>query len=262
VEEGKRKAAREVSEPGKAITEGVAEAANAMVDQPMLSGLARMRVDNIADWLKSTITGIPASFVPTASYQLAKLSDNIVRNTQDPNFFRQAYNMVAAKTPGLSKTLPEALNTFGQPMKSYQRDTNNPFNVFLNPAFVTKYKPDPVSKMVLDIYQQTGETGHFPRVAPKTVTIEGKTFRLKPDQYYDYQQYIGNKTGVLYTILANDPNFMRMPDELKAKKLSQYLSDINTSAKIEIFGIYPKKNVQGQPRPYTPKGARNILNLE
>jgi hypothetical protein len=262
VEEGKRRAAKEVPEPGRAITEGIAEAANSMVDQPMLAGLARMRGANIADWLKSTLTGIPASFVPTASYQLAKLADNIVRNTEDPNFFRQAYNMVAAKVPGLSKTLPGALNTFGQPMKSYQGDSNNPFNVFLNPAFVTKYKPDPVSKMVLDIYQQTGETGHFPRVAPKSLTIDGKTIRLKPEQYRDYQQYIGNKTGVLYTILANDPYFMRLPDEIKANKLAGYLNDINTAAKIELFGLYPKKTVRGQRQPYVPRGAKNILDTQ
>jgi len=262
MEEAKRRSQKEIPEPGKAITEGIAEAANSMVDQPMLAGLARMRGSDIASWLKETITGIPASFIPTASYQIAKLTDNIVRNTQDPNFFRQAYNTVAARVPGLSKTLPEMLNTFGQPMKSYQGDSNNPFNVFLNPAFVTKYKPDQVSEMVLNIYKQTGEVGHFPRVAPKSVTIEGRTIHLKPDQYHDYQQYIGNKTGVLYTILANDPNFMRMPDELKAQKLANYLGDINTSAKIELFGIYPKKTVQGQRRPYVPKGARNISNLQ
>jgi hypothetical protein len=262
MEEAKRRSQKETPQPGQAIAEGMAEAANSMIDQPMLSGISRIRKSqDIATWLKSMITDIPASFAPTLSGQLAKLTDNIVRNTEDPNYFRQAYNKIVAKTPGLSKTLTPTLNVWGQPMKSYQGDTNNPFNVFLNPAFVNKYKPTPVAKMVLDIWEKTGEAGVFPRVAPKTLVVEGRTVHLTPEMQKDYQEYIGNKTGVLFNILVNDPKFMAMPNELKAQKLQNYLTDINTSAKIEIFGIYPKKTIRGQQVPYVPRRAINILSL-
>ena len=263
MEEAKRRSMKETPQPGQAVAEGMAEAANAMVDQPMLTGISQMRKSqDIYNWLVTMVTDIPASFTPTLFGQFSKLTDNIVRNTDDPNYFKQAYNKVAAKIPGLSKTLTPQLNVWGQPMKSYQSDTNNPFNVFLNPAFINKYKPTPEAKMALDIWQVTGESGVFPRVAPRTVTVEGRTTKLNPEMQRDYQEYIGNKTGVLFNILVNDPKFMAMPDELKAQKLQNYLTDINTSAKIELFGLYPKKTVRGQRVPYVPKRTQNILNLQ
>jgi hypothetical protein len=154
------------------------------------------------------------------------------------------YNKAIMRIPVAAGTLPEKVTTLGKPKEMYQLGTNNPFNVFLNPAFVTKYKPDDVSRMVLEIWETTGETIHFPRVAQGKVKLGSNTkesIELTTGEYTEYQKYIGNKTDVLFTMLADNPKFMALPDEVKAKKLQGYLTDINTAAKIEVLGYRPKR---------------------
>jgi hypothetical protein len=187
--------------------------------------------------------GILASFIPTLLNQIRQLTDNTARNTNDPRYFQETYNRMIMRIPVLSKTLPERVDTLGKAKEMYQMDSNNPFNVFLNPAFVNKYKPDPVSKMVLDIWEHTGETIQFPRIAQTKVKIGTATeepVELSARQYVEFQKYIGNKTDVLFTILSNNKKFLAKSDDEKAKLLQGYLTDINTAAKAEILGYRPK----------------------
>lgn len=221
--------------------DNVIDASNTLVEQPLLQGIKKaFSSQSIITGFTDMMKGIPASFVPTILNQVKQLTDNVSRNTRDVNYFKEAYNRVAAKVPFLAKTLPANVNTFGETKETYQGDSNNPFNVFLNPAFVGKYDPSPEAMMVLKIWKATGETGQFPRIAPKSVTIDGHKRELTPEEQNMYQSYIGNKTGVLYRALADDPQFMSQPDEQKAKILQGFLTDINAAAKIELFGAMPR----------------------
>lgn len=227
------------------LIQSVTSASETLAEQPLVQGLKVLTSrQNIVEGLSEAAKGIPASFVPTVLNQIRQLTNNISRNTSDPNYFKEAYNKAAQRVPGLANTLPDRINTLGQPKEMYQAGTNNPFNVFLNPAFVTKYTPDPVSKMVLDIYEESGEKIQFPRVASTKIKLGKQTpepIELNPDQYHDFQQYIGQKTNVLFGILAGNEKFLNLPAEERAKKLARYLSDINTAAKIEVLGYRPKR---------------------
>lgn len=222
----------------------ILEASQTLQEQPLVQGLKVLTSkQNLAEGVSETMQGIPASFVPTLLNQIRQLTDNTARNTKEPNYFKEMYNKAIMRVPGAAGTLPEKLTTLGKPKEMYQLDSNNPFNVFINPAFVTKYKPDEVSKMVLDIWETTGETIHFPRVAQGKVKLGGVTkepIELTTDQYTEYQKYIGNRTDILFTMLAENPKWKLIPDDMKAKKLQGYLTDINTAAKIEILGYRPK----------------------
>jgi len=224
-------------------------ASETLQEQPLVQGLRVLTSkENLAEGLADVVQGIPASFVPTVLNQVRQLSDNTARNTKDPNYFKEAYNKAIMRVPGLSSTLPAKVDTLGNNKEMYQLGSNNPFNVFLNPAFVNKYKPDPVSKMVLDIWESTGETIHFPRVAQAKIKLGSQTkepIELSPGQYTEFQKYIGNKTDILFTILADNPKFMAKSDDEKAKVLQGYLTDINTAAKAEILGYRPAKVSQG-----------------
>ncbi len=219
------------------------QASEALQEQPLVQGLKTLtRKENIGEGISEVIKGVPASFVPTLLNQVRQLVDNTARNTKDPNYFKEVYNKTIMRIPGLSSTLPARLTPLGQEKEMYQFGSNNPFNVFLNPAFVTKYKPDPVSKMVLEIWETSGETIQFPRVAQAKIKLTGspEPIELTPEQYTEYQKYIGNKTDVLFTILSEKKSFMAKSDEEKARRLQRYLTDINTAAKIEVLGYKPK----------------------
>ncbi len=219
------------------------QASETLQEQPLVQGLKTlMSRQNIGEGISEAVKGIPASFVPTLLNQVRQLVDNTARNTKDPNYFKEVYNKAIQRVPGLSSTLPARQTPLGKEKEMYQLGSNNPFNVFLNPAFVTRYKPDPVSKMVLDIWETTGSTIQFPRVAQASIKLTGspEPIELTPEQYTEYQKYIGNKTDVLFTILGEDESFMARPDEEKARRLQRYLTDINTAAKIEVLGYRPK----------------------
>jgi hypothetical protein len=227
------------------IGEHLVQATATLEQQPVVRGLKVLAgKQTLAEGIAEIIQDVPASFVPTLLNQIRQLTDNTARNTKDPNYFKEMYNKAIMRIPGLSSTLPEKVDTLGRTKEMYQLDSNNPFNVFLNPAFVNKYKPDPVSKMVLDIWESTGETIHFPRVAQAKIKLGAETkepIELTPGKYTEYQKYIGNKTDILFTILSQNPKFMALPDDEKAKKLQGYLTDINTAAKIDVLGYRPER---------------------
>jgi len=223
----------------------VAQSLETIQEQPLVQGIRTMASKrNLGEGILDVFQGIPASFVPTLLNQVRQLTDNTARNTKDPNWFAEMGKKAMVRVPGLSTLLPERIDSLGRPKEMYQLGSNNPFNVFLNPSFANTYKPDPVSKMVLDLWESTGQTIQFPRVADARIKLGKETpepVELSPGKYMEYQKYIGNKTNVLFTILAETPEFMQLSDDDKAKKLQGYLTDINTAAKIEVLGYRPQK---------------------
>lgn len=225
------------------VVDAIIEASNTLVEQPVLQGVQQIQKgESIIRNLGNMAKGIPASFVPTLLNQVKQLTDNVSRETRDPNYFKEVLNKVVYKIPWISKTLPERVNTWGEKKEVYQAGSNNPFNVFLNPAFVSKYNPSGEAKLVLDIWRQSGETIQFPRKAPKSIMVQGKRRDLTPDEQRMFQEYIGTKTGILYRILYNDPMFMKHSDENKAKKLQGFLTDIYSAAKVKVLGIDIKQS--------------------
>jgi ribosomal protein L7/L12 len=226
------------------LVDRIAEASETLTEQPLVRGIRVVtRRENPIEGIAQVIKDIPASFVPTLLNQVRQLTNNTYRNVRDPNYLKETYNRAIYRIPGLSGTLPERISPRGKPMSMYQNETNNPFNVFMNPAFVNTYQPDDTAQMVLDIWENSGEAIHFPRVAPATVKLSGQKDRLilRPDEYHDYQAYIGRKTDILFGKLQKDRKFMGLPPEEQGKRLQRYLTDINSAAKIELFGNRPSR---------------------
>ena len=230
------------------FADSMLQASETLQEQPLVRGVKTFTSRrNIAEGLSEVVKDMPASFVPTILNQVRQLTDNIARNTQDPNYLAEAGKKVAMRIPGASRALPAQINTLGEARQMYQDDSNSIFNVFFNPAFVSRYRPDPVSKMVLDIWGKTGETVQFPRTAPRSVKVPDSTepLVLDPEQYQLFASYIGKKTNVLFNMKLEDPVFMALPDTEKAKKLESYLTDIKQAAMIDVLGIRPKGTDRG-----------------
>lgn len=187
--------------------------------------------------LADAASGAPSSFIPSTGRQIAQAQDPYVRQTYDPNLAVQSFNRVKASLPFASSSLPQYRDTFGQPIRRYSGGVGKRiFDSFINPAFVDEIRRTPEGQMVFDIYNSTGETKQFPRVADKKVTIDGKSRQLTADEYDRYQEFIGTKTQEAFSELANNQSFMNLPDEQKATTMSNILSDIGKAGRIEILG--------------------------
>ncbi|MGE5633374.1 MAG: hypothetical protein ACM3TR_20105 [Caulobacteraceae bacterium] len=209
---------------------------NTLVEQPLLTGVQKLTggydpVKNIAN----VAQGAPASFTPSILNQVKQLTDNTTRNYYSPDYGKEAGNMVKARLPILSKSLQPRITTLGKVKETYQGDSNNLLNVFLNPAYVSKYDPTPAAEMVLDIYEKSGEKIQFPRVASTYIMRGGKRINLLPNQVTALQKYMGEETLKTFNEFAKSPAFRKLPPEEQAKKLQSILTKISQEAKEKII---------------------------
>lgn len=193
----KEKATAEDAAKGMAGTlAGSLEGAiNTIAEQPVLQGITRMfQGYDVGQSLTGIAKDVPASFTPTLGNQIRQFTDNTSRLTYDPNPAKEAFNKVKVKLPFVAGKLPPNYTTLGQKKETYQDGSNNLFNVFLNPSFVSEYKLTPEARMVVDTFKQAGETKQVPRVVPKKITVSGEDFVLDPQEYSEFQRIVGEKT--------------------------------------------------------------------
>lgn len=219
---------------------------NTLVEQPLVTGVNtfanNIKNKGVVGATAETLKGAPASFVPTLLNQGKQLTDNTKRNTYDPNPVVQSLNMMSNKIPGVSYLLSPQVNSLGKNNEAYQGGSNNIFNVAVNPAFVSQYKPDEAAKLPLGIMNDTGETKQIPTTTKTSQKVNGESINLTAKQNEDFQRYVGQKTSAYLDNAANDPKFMSLSQEDQAKKISATISDIQSAARIELLGDQPKKS--------------------
>jgi hypothetical protein len=202
--------------------------------------------------IQNTLASMPASFVPTLFNQIAQVSDNTLRSTYDPNPAQQALNEVLKRLPGLRTTLEPVISTLGKDKEQYQEGSNNILNIFFNPAFITRYREDPILSEVIDIYRETGDVMQAPKVVPKSITVNGVKKTLSAEEMVTYQRYIGGKTQDIMTRLLSSKTFQSLPAEEKASQMADIISDVDQLAKMELFGHKPTnlRTLQGRFQNY------------
>jgi hypothetical protein len=82
----------------------------------------------------------------------------------------------------------------------------------------------------------TGDVGMVPRRVMRTATINGQKVELTNNQIAAYQYYLGNFTMAHFTWRMAAPVYARLPDELKAKMLTDDIQDIDAAVKSAVLG--------------------------
>ena len=201
-----------VKENGKtnvyeAVKGGFDSAANTIINQSVLQGLNSFLANypgrTMSDRFGDAAKGIAGSFVPTLSNQVRQVSDNTSRSTYSPKLLPEIKNRAINRIPGLQKQLPPAYDTLGNKRETYQNSGNNLLNVFLNPSFISKYKPSPEAQFVLDTINKTGDKSLAPRIAQKK--LDGEPLTSK--QYSEMQRIMGEavRNGLSGLSSSGDP---------------------------------------------------------
>jgi hypothetical protein len=202
---------------------------NTVVNQSVLKGvsdfLANYPGRTMSDRVGDAAKGALGSFVPTLSNQARQLNDNTARTTYSPNLLPEIKNRAINRLPGAEKSLPPAYDTLGNKRQTYQNDGNSLFNVLLNPSFVSKYKPSPEAKMVLDVINATGDKTLAPRMAQKK--IDGQP--LTTEQYAEYQRIMGEQVQKRLAQLSPNGN-----NEALSKAIDKILRDAGRTARTQI----------------------------
>lgn len=214
---------------------GFEGALESLGEQPMIKTFTNLaRGQTLPKSLIQAAKGIPASFTPTLLKQVAQLTDNKRRDTFDPNPVLMAMNLAVGKTPG-ARELPAKIDPFGREMENYQGGTNSVLNVMLNPSFMSKYRPTPESKMVVDLYHNTNDAKVVPIVVESKFKFNGVPYEMNARQRNNMQKWVGQRTQKFFATLANNPQFMGAPDEVKVDRLSSYLTKVRSAARAGLF---------------------------
>lgn len=239
--------------------------ANTIAEQPLTRGLQTLFGSNemtgrtFVDALKDSVQSLPATFTPSVLNQARLLLDANKREVVSPNWGTEAMNMVKNRIPGLSSQLPSRISVTGEEAKYNlgQRTLAKVFNAFVNPAIFTTYTSTPENQLVLDIMTRSGETQQLPRVVDRYITVDGERVDLGPKTYQDYQTFVGRMTQKSLTDLLHNENFLMAPDEMKAKEISNILSDINTAAKFVVLGYHSNSEPSQRAQFFIDAGFRN-----
>lgn len=228
------------------IIDAGANALNYFADQPTLQAMQRLfgssnNTKTVGDRVWEAALGFPSQFVPTAFKQATQLFNKEQKNTYSPNLFENNFtNQIKAKIPGMYNTLPNKIDTFGNVVNNYQGN-NNMFNVLFNPGNSTTYNPNDVQKEILRIYDTTGETVQFPRVADKTLiytdpsTKKKVSLNLTPKEYEQYQIDLGKQTEQAFKDTIGNYKYSRADDAGKSKILQNVITDTNKKIKDSIL---------------------------
>lgn len=232
------------------LAEGISAGVETLVEQPVFSGLLQLftRHGNepagqaLIRNLISAIEGAPASFVPTLLSQIRALANNTARITWARSPIQEAINRVKYKIPGAASTLPPAYTTLGQPKEVYPGNGNTLFNVLLNPAYVSRYRPTKEELMPIEVWKETGETTQFPRAVDRYFMISGKRIDLTPEEMSEYQRILGTLTQRGFSMIPPE-----MPAQDKKEVMDKIIEGANKVAKIVILirrVAKEKRNIQ------------------
>lgn len=222
------------------ITETLDVPFNMLLEQSFLSSIQNVFSNNqgVVQGIEEQILDLPSRAVPTLFKQVADLIDPTQRQTYvKGDMLATAKNKVIAKIPGASKMLAPTVDTLGREVKKYGGD-NGIFNVFFNPANVNSSSVSRSAREIYNLYKSTGDKTIFPRVAGYSLTYDGNTYNLSPEERATYQKTMGTYANQTISKMLNNKSYESLTDIEKTEIINRIVSDANEYAKEE----YAKNN--------------------
>jgi hypothetical protein len=205
---------------------------------------------------QTVLRDLPASFIPTFVNQIEQNENNIIRDIKGPDEFESAYLRVANRVPEIVKLMgyPPSRDVWGEIVRRYPNAEQDIwFNIYLNPALMSTLQKEPVGDELMRLYEATGESGFFPRKAPFQVEVNGEKKVLTPIERSLYQQWVGRLTRDVFHNAIQSKEWMKKPDEQKAKELAGWIIDISASGKVALLG-HDRSKLDRRGRFFLDKG--------
>lgn len=232
-----------------AITTSLDSGFNILLEQSFLSSIQDVlnssygsTTENIID----QILGLPARGVSTFIKQINDMIDSKTRMVYERDQpFESAKNQIKTKIPGLSQDLPVKRDTLGREIEKYGGE-NNFFNVFINPANISKGKVSESAKEIYDVYQATKDKTIMPRSAPNdlSMTITKKDGTKKKKELVldnkDKSEFLKISGGIVdknVKKLKDNKYYKKLNDDEKALVIKEIVDYSYNKAKADLLDI-------------------------
>ena len=232
-----------------AITTSLDSGFNILLEQSFLSSIQDVlnssygsTTENIID----QILGLPARGVSTFIKQINDMIDSKTRMVYERDqLFESAKNQIKTKIPGLSQDLPVKRDTLGREIEKYGGE-NNFFNVFINPANISKGKVSESAKEIYEVYQATKDKTIMPRSAPNelSITVEDRKGNKKKKELVldnqDKSDFLAISGGIVeenVKKLKDNRYYKKLGDEEKAEVIKEIVDYSYNKAKAELLDV-------------------------
>lgn len=219
-----------------AMLDTLANASAPVMETSMMTGLMSAINDfkyeddatkSVMTFLSSGIASYLGQFVPTILGQVARAVDDTSRT---------AYTSTKGVVKPLAKTLEKAQNkipfasmsnvpymdVWGNDVKNVG---GNPlgrlvYNM-LSPGYIEKKSDDKVEKMLMELYEETGEKSVLPSNYTTYKELNGKTIRFTDKQFEQYSKEYGQTAYKNLEKLFADNRFKKLPAEEKVDAIER-----------------------------------------
>lgn len=188
----------------------------------------------------SALESYLTQFLPTISSQIASTTDDMKRTTTAPanSKFKEGetiLNQIKYKIPGLRQTLPVSQDIWGNETKQADNVFQRAFENFLLPASKKKDISDVVDDEIINLYNETGETGIIPSTPPKYLQYEDEKHNFSSKEYTDYRKIYGTTAKEGLRDLFNYQEYINASNDDKVKYIEDVYDYAREKSKVNYF---------------------------
>ena len=231
-----------------AIVSGLENTFNVYGEQPFAQSLARLSGkysspdEGVGERVVASALEPVKQLVPTVLGQAGAYTDDNKREMYSPSFWeKNLINPIKNKIPGVRESLPKKVGLLGDTQKEYY-GKNNLFNTFVARWRTGEYKPNPVEKEMIELYDKTKNVDVIPAYAPKKIEYNGKKFMLTGAERSEYQRNLGKYVSEMVGELIEDPMYIGL--ENPEDKVGPIKSIITNSKEYAKDLYLEQKNVE------------------
>jgi hypothetical protein len=188
--------------------------------------------DQAENKAEAAIAGHARSWSPNLMSQVARLTDNVKRDTSvntdsgPGNMAQRVGNELASTVPGLRQKLPIKYSVYGTPLQQGTSITgiHNGTTETTNPAEIE------LNRLAKDV-----ESAIITAVQ-KTVKVDGEERKLTPHEFQEYQRLAGQNIVLRVEEEMSNPEWQIMSDTDKIKKIRKIQTTVKKLAREELFG--------------------------
>ena len=188
--------------------------------------------ENIVDGLIDSVLDEPSVFIPQLLSQTANATDDYRRVSWEyDKSFKNVWNSIAVKVPGLRQTLEKQHDVLGREVPNSQK---NVFNAFFNPANTYTNTSTPITNELYDLYKRTGDNTVIPKAAPYYINVDGQKIVFDAKKREKYQEVAGKLSYKYAKEFIESDFYEELDDTQRAEVISDLYGYANAQAKTTV----------------------------
>ena len=231
------------------VTDALMNIAEPVFNLSMLDGVnsllsaASNSENGVADIALRAAESYASQFVPTVLGAFARTFDPVRRTTYTdknsgvPSSLQYLYNSTVNKIPGVSKSGQPYLNAWGEEDVTdswIMRAVEN----FLSPGYINDLTTDGVEKGLMELFDETKETGLIPKTPQKYFTVNKQRKDLTGEEYEQLTKERGQTAKSLHEQLFGSAEFLNLPAKYQVYALEQVWEYATQTAKQGVASEY------------------------